>query len=216
MKASTLPRASYSWTMPNSPTPSACCDVSVRFAHCRTRRNVWMPASAPKSWPPQQPASACAGTSAGGVEALSRILGRAMRRPGGVAALLDQFAKPGILPPDSKRLHASKRARQSRAALVATSTCALVTATHPCAGAVLHTARMPMIVHCRDAAQSQVSVWPATAVAARACRRAPNTPVDSRCRATGVRPAGCAGRCCTPAAECRAAAARARAWPARN
>ncbi|WP_298191889.1 hypothetical protein [Metallibacterium sp.] len=28
---------------------------------------------------------------------------------------LDQFAKTGILPPDSKRLHASKRARQSRA-----------------------------------------------------------------------------------------------------
>jgi hypothetical protein len=50
---------------------------------------------------------------------------------------LDQIAKPGILPPDSKRLYASKRARQSRATFVATSTCVLVAAAHPCAGAVL-------------------------------------------------------------------------------
>jgi hypothetical protein len=49
----------------------------------------------------------------------------------------DQLAKPGILPPDSKRLHAGKRARPSRTTFVATSTCVLVAATHPCAGAVL-------------------------------------------------------------------------------
>ena len=54
----------------------------------------------------------------------------------------DQFAKPGILPPDSKQLHASKRAWQSRAALVATSTCVLVAAAHPGAGAVLQTTQL--------------------------------------------------------------------------
>ncbi|WP_298153850.1 MULTISPECIES: hypothetical protein [Metallibacterium] len=48
----------------------------------------------------------------------------------------DQLAKPGILPPDSKRLHASKRAQQSRATFVATGTCVLVAAAHPGAGAV--------------------------------------------------------------------------------
>ncbi|WP_297927657.1 hypothetical protein, partial [Metallibacterium sp.] len=47
----------------------------------------------------------------------------------------DQFAKPGILP-----RFASKRARQSRTTFVATSTCVLVAAAHPCAGAVLQTA----------------------------------------------------------------------------
>jgi hypothetical protein len=43
---------------------------------------------------------------------------------------MDQFAKPGILPPDSKRLHASKQARQSRTTFVATGTCVLVAAAH--------------------------------------------------------------------------------------
>ncbi|WP_297927601.1 hypothetical protein, partial [Metallibacterium sp.] len=50
-------------------------------------------------------------------------------------ATRDQFAKPGILP-----RFASKRARQSRTTFVATSTCVLVAAAHPCAGAVLQTA----------------------------------------------------------------------------
>ena len=54
----------------------------------------------------------------------------------------DQFAKPGILPPDSKQLHAGKRARLSCATLVATSTCVLVAAAHPGAGAVLQTAQL--------------------------------------------------------------------------
>jgi hypothetical protein len=49
----------------------------------------------------------------------------------------DQFAKPGILP-----RFANKRARQSRATFVATSTCVLVAAALPCAGAVLQTARI--------------------------------------------------------------------------
>jgi hypothetical protein len=44
---------------------------------------------------------------------------------------MDQFAKPGILPSDSKRLHASKRARQSRATFAATSTRVLVAAAYP-------------------------------------------------------------------------------------
>ena len=43
--------------------------------------------------------------------------------------------KPGIL-----LRFASKRARQSRTTFVATSTCVLVAAAHPCAGAVLQTA----------------------------------------------------------------------------
>jgi hypothetical protein len=54
----------------------------------------------------------------------------------------DQFAKPGILPPDSKRLHASKRARQSRATFVATSTYVLAAAAHPGAGTVLQTTQL--------------------------------------------------------------------------
>ena len=49
----------------------------------------------------------------------------------------DQFAKPGILP-----RFASERARQSRTTFVATSICVLVAAAHPCAGAVLQTARL--------------------------------------------------------------------------
>jgi len=59
--------------------------------------------------------------------------------------LVDQFAKPGILP-----RFASKRARQSRTTFVATSTCVLVAAAHPCAGAVLQTALYlhPVVAEC--------------------------------------------------------------------
>ncbi len=75
-----------------------------------------------------------------------RIAIQELARPG-VRSIMDQFAKPGILPPDSKRLHASKRSRQSRATFVATSTCVLVAATHPCAGAVLQTAYIDVVAY---------------------------------------------------------------------
>ena len=55
-------------------------------------------------------------------------------------ALRRSVCKTGILSSDSKQLHASKWARQSRATVAATSTCVLVAAAHPCARAVLQTA----------------------------------------------------------------------------
>ena len=67
----------------------------------------------------------------------------------GVRLIMDQFAKPDILPPDSKRLHASKRAWQSRATFVAASTCVLVAAAHPGAGAVLQTAHICVVANAR-------------------------------------------------------------------
>ncbi|MBW8075341.1 MULTISPECIES: hypothetical protein [Metallibacterium] len=65
---------------------------------------------------------------------LQEMIGRAT-----AIATFDQFAKPGILPPDSKRPLASKPARQSRATFVATSICVLIAAAHTGAGALLQT-----------------------------------------------------------------------------